>query len=44
MKVTIYPYSINKGDIRVNPYISDFIHALQQNGESVIQPHPKKSR
>ncbi len=26
MKVTIYPYSINKGDIRVNPYISDFIH------------------
>ena len=29
MKVTIYPYSINKGDIRVNPYISDFIHALQ---------------
>ena len=36
MKVTIYPYSINKGDIRVNPYISDFIHALQQNGITTV--------
>ena len=38
MKVTIYPYSINKGDIRVNPYISDFIHALQQNGITIANP------
>ena len=53
MKVTIYPYSINKGDIRVNPYISDFIHALQQNGITIANPPhknplfssiPKKSR
>ena len=41
MKVTIYPYSINKGDIRVNPYISDFIHALQQNGITIANPPHK---
>lgn len=32
MKVTIYPRLPNKDNIRTNPYINDFIHALEQLG------------
>lgn len=41
MKVTVYPHSINRGDIRTNPYINDFIHALKQNGVSIANPPHK---
>lgn len=41
MKVTIYPHSTSKGDIRVNPYISDFIQTLEQNGMIIANPPHK---
>lgn len=41
MKVTIYPHSITKGDIRMNPYISDFIQTLRQNGMTIANPPHK---
>lgn len=41
MKVTVYPRNISRNDLRINPYINDFIHALEQNGISVGNPPHK---
>lgn len=40
MKVTIYPRLIPKGKMLINPYISDFVYALEQSGVCIANsPH-----
>lgn len=40
MKVTVYPQNLNYNDIHINPYIRDFVHALEQNGIHISNsPH-----
>lgn len=41
MKITIYPRIPNNEGIRLNPYISDFINALEQNGVTIANPPHK---
>ncbi len=41
MKVTLYPRNIDRGNIQVNPYIKDFIQALEEEGIVVNNPPHK---
>lgn len=41
MKVTLYPRNIDHGNIQVNPYIKDFVSALEQEGIVVANPPHK---
>lgn len=41
MKATVYPRNIQRDDIRINPYIADFIHALERNGIDIVNPPHK---
>lgn len=42
MKVTVYPRNINRNDLRINPYIDDFIRTLEQSG-IIIDNLPHKN-
>lgn len=41
MKVTIYPRNLDNGSTQVNPYIKDFVSALEQEGIVVANPPHK---
>ena len=41
MKVTVYPRNIIRNDVRINPYISNFIHALEETGIEIDNPMHK---
>lgn len=41
MKVTIYPYHLKTNSSATNPYIADFIRAMEQNGITISNPPHK---
>lgn len=41
MRITVYPRNICHNEIQVNPYIRDFIGAMEQNGATVANPPHK---
>lgn len=41
MKVTVYPRNLDQDNVQVNPYIKDFVSALEQEGIAVANPPHK---